>query len=144
MLLRPASFCVGTLFALIVVYFFGPRYSAVTDYVKHFDTNVARTDDPSTNATNVAQPDSGISSITNRTLGVSDEPVLPFGDQLNNSLQFEKVLVVGLPERSDRRDTLTMVAAINDIKLRWVDAVKGSEMERKAWPAVCGSGYTSA
>ncbi|KAL8644531.1 MAG: hypothetical protein Q9226_007714 [Calogaya cf. arnoldii] len=120
MLLRPASFCFGTLFALIVVYLLGPQYSAVTDYVKHFETKVPRNDGPSTNEANATRPSSVISSVTNRTLG------------------FEKILAVGLPERSDRRDTLTMTATINEIELEWVDAVKGSEMNKKAWPAVCG------
>lgn len=69
---------------------------------------------------------------------MSGESILPPGDKHTNSLQFEKILAVGLPERFDRRDTLIMTATINDIELEWMDAVKGSEMNRKAWPAVCG------
>ena len=37
-----------------------------------------------------------------------------------------------------------MTAAVNDIELEWVDAVKGSEMNKKAWPAVCGRWCTTA
>ena len=50
--------------------------------------------------------------------------------------QFEKILALGLPERSDRRDTLTLTAAVNDIQLEWINAVKGDDLHRKAWPAV--------
>ena len=37
-----------------------------------------------------------------------------------------------------------MTATVNDIELEWVDAVKGSEMKKEAWPAVCGRWRTTA
>ncbi|KAL9622094.1 MAG: hypothetical protein Q9204_008062, partial [Flavoplaca sp. TL-2023a] len=117
MLLRPASFCFGTLSALLVVYCYGPQYSTVSDYVTQFETEVPRNDGLSTDEANATRSSSIMSSVANRTLG------------------FEKILALGLPDRSDRRDTLTMTATVNDIELEWVDAVKGSEMNKKAWPA---------
>ncbi|KAL9026022.1 MAG: hypothetical protein Q9180_007553 [Flavoplaca navasiana] len=122
MLLRPASFCFGTLSALLVFYCYGPQYSAVTDYVTQSETEVPRNDGQATDEANATRSSTTMSSVTNRTLG------------------FEKILAVGLPERSDRRDTLTMTATVNDIKLEWVDAVKGSEMNKKAWPAHWNTG----
>ena len=73
MLLRPASFCFGTLSALLVVYCYGPQYSAVTDYVTQFETAVPRNDGPPTDDANATRPTSIMSSVTNRTLGVSGE-----------------------------------------------------------------------
>ena len=51
--------------------------------------------------------------------------------------QFEKILAVGLPERSDRRDALTLMSSYQHITLEWMDAVKGQDIEQVAWPAVC-------
>ena len=50
--------------------------------------------------------------------------------------QFEKILVLGLPERSDRRDALTLMSSYQNVKLEWMDAVKGEDIKQVAWPAV--------
>ena len=50
--------------------------------------------------------------------------------------QFEKILALGLPERSDRRDTLTLMSSYQNVKLEWMDAVKGEDVKKVAWPAV--------
>ena len=50
--------------------------------------------------------------------------------------QFEKILALGLPERSDRRDTLTLMSSYQNVKLEWMDAVKGEDVKQVAWPAV--------
>ena len=50
--------------------------------------------------------------------------------------QFEKILALGLPERSDRRDALTLMSSYQNVKLEWMDAVKGEDIKQVAWPAV--------
>lgn len=50
--------------------------------------------------------------------------------------QFEKILALGLPERSDRRDALTLMSSYQNVKLEWMDAVKGKDIKQVAWPAV--------
>lgn len=50
--------------------------------------------------------------------------------------KFEKILALGLPERSDRRDALTLMSSYQNVKLEWMDAVKGQDIKRVAWPAV--------
>ena len=76
MLLRPASFCFGTLSALLVFYCYGPQYTAVTDYVSQSETEVPRNDGQATDEAYATQPSSIMSSVTNRTLGVSGESIL--------------------------------------------------------------------
>ena len=51
--------------------------------------------------------------------------------------QFEKILAVGLPERSDRRDALTLMSSYQKVTLEWMDAVKGQDIKKVAWPTVC-------
>ena len=48
--------------------------------------------------------------------------------------QFEAILAVGLPERTDRRDTLTLVADISDIAFDFVDGMHGSDILNKSLP----------
>lgn len=50
--------------------------------------------------------------------------------------QFEKILALGLPERSDRRDALTLMSSYYNVKLEWMDAVKGEDIKQVAWPSV--------
>ncbi|KND88357.1 hypothetical protein TOPH_06972 [Tolypocladium ophioglossoides CBS 100239] len=56
-------------------------------------------------------------------------------DDINNStLGFEKILVVGLPSRTDRRDGMTLQAALSNLDIRFVDGVVGSNVLEKAVP----------
>ncbi|KAH9904960.1 glycosyltransferase family 25 protein [Xylariomycetidae sp. FL2044] len=55
-------------------------------------------------------------------------------DIYNATLGFEKILVIGLPERSDKRDALSLMAALTGIKLSWVNGVIGSTVADKALP----------
>ena len=55
---------------------------------------------------------------------------------LLTTVQFEKILALGLPERSDRRDALTLMSSYYNVKLEWMDAVKGEDIKQIAWPAV--------
>ncbi|KAG5931109.1 hypothetical protein E4U53_001945 [Claviceps sorghi] len=48
--------------------------------------------------------------------------------------QFEDIFVVGLPSRSDRRDGMTLTAALSEISIKFVNGVKGEEVSEKAVP----------
>lgn len=52
----------------------------------------------------------------------------------NNSLGFSKVLVVGLPERTDKRDALALTSALTGFHVDWVDGVRGETIPDKALP----------
>ena len=65
-----------------------------------------------------------------------DLPSRTFDGTLLTTDQFEKILALGLPERSDRRDTLTLMSSYQNVKLEWMDAVKGEDIKQVAWPAV--------
>jgi GR25 family glycosyltransferase involved in LPS biosynthesis len=49
-------------------------------------------------------------------------------------LKFEKIYVVNLPERSDRRDSIILSAALSNIDIEIVDAVRGENVLEKAIP----------
>ncbi|KAF2205540.1 glycosyltransferase family 25 protein [Delitschia confertaspora ATCC 74209] len=49
-------------------------------------------------------------------------------DVYNTTLGFEQILVVNLPQRTDRRDALSLAASFSNIKLDWIPGVKGSEV----------------
>lgn len=52
----------------------------------------------------------------------------------NETLGFEKIFVVNLPERTDKRDALSLVSALTNIKLTWTSAVRGTDVPDKALP----------
>ncbi|KAI1340649.1 glycosyltransferase family 25 protein [Xylariaceae sp. FL0016] len=52
----------------------------------------------------------------------------------NSTLGFSKVFVVGLPERTDKRDALTLLSAVTGFDIEWVDGVKGESVSDKAIP----------
>lgn len=54
----------------------------------------------------------------------------------NWAFQFQEVLAIGLPERSDKRDLLTLMSTFQDVKLTWMNAIKGGDISRKVWPNV--------
>ncbi|KAL8731790.1 MAG: hypothetical protein Q9166_003237 [cf. Caloplaca sp. 2 TL-2023] len=92
-----------------------PRYAGITRYVE----------------SNLGHPNVSPAATTSLPETYPIKPLVT-----NTTLGFEKVLAIGLPERSDRRDTLALTATVSDIDLEWIDAVKGSEVHTKAWPAV--------
>lgn len=49
-------------------------------------------------------------------------------------MQFEKIYVINLPERSDRRDSITLSAALSNIDIEIVDAVRGENVLDKVIP----------
>ena len=52
----------------------------------------------------------------------------------NSTLGFSKVFVVGLPERTDKRDAMALTAALTGFDVEWVDGVRGEEIPNKAVP----------
>ncbi|KAJ4163380.1 hypothetical protein LMH87_005114 [Akanthomyces muscarius] len=52
----------------------------------------------------------------------------------NATLGFEKIFVVGLPERTDRRDGLTFQADLSNLQIEFIDGVKGDQIAKKAVP----------
>lgn len=52
-----------------------------------------------------------------------------------NALQFEKIFVVGLPSRSDRRDGMVLQAALSDMQIEFIDGVNAKDVPDKAIPS---------
>lgn len=52
----------------------------------------------------------------------------------NGTLGFGKVFVVGLPERTDKRDAISLSAALTGFDIEWVDGVRGEAIPDKAVP----------
>ncbi|KAL3420063.1 Procollagen galactosyltransferase 1 [Phlyctema vagabunda] len=67
-------------------------------------------------------------------------------DVRNETLGFEKIYVIGLPERTDKRDAFSLQASLTDIHFEWLDGVKGEKVADKAipqfWPSNAGKGAT--
>lgn len=53
---------------------------------------------------------------------------------INETLGFSKVLVVGLPERSDKRDAMVLTSSLTGFHVEWVDGVRGEAVVDKALP----------
>lgn len=52
----------------------------------------------------------------------------------NNTLDFQKIFAVGLPERSDKRDALTLISSLTGFNVDWIDGVRGQSVPDKALP----------
>lgn len=52
----------------------------------------------------------------------------------NDTLGFSKIFVVGLPERTDKRDALSLTAALTGFHVDFVDGVRGETIPDKAVP----------
>ncbi|KAF2099445.1 hypothetical protein NA57DRAFT_55413 [Rhizodiscina lignyota] len=55
-------------------------------------------------------------------------------DVYNETLGFEKIFVINLPSRTDYHDALTLAAAGTGLKLDWIDAVKGEDVDERVLP----------
>ncbi len=47
-------------------------------------------------------------------------------------------MVVGLPTRTDRRDGITLAAALSDLEIEFIDGVEGKNVPDKALPSASG------
>lgn len=52
----------------------------------------------------------------------------------NGTLGFGKVFVIGLPERSDKRDALALASSLTGFNVEWIDGVRGESIPDKAVP----------
>ncbi|KAH6652066.1 hypothetical protein BKA67DRAFT_537910 [Truncatella angustata] len=52
----------------------------------------------------------------------------------NDTLGFSKIFVVGLPERSDKRDAIALTSSLTGFRVDWVDGVRGNTIPDKAVP----------
>lgn len=52
----------------------------------------------------------------------------------NSTFGFEKIFVVGLPSRTDRRDGMVLQAAVSDIEIEFIDGVRGDDVLNNAIP----------
>lgn len=48
--------------------------------------------------------------------------------------QFEKIYVMGLPSRTDRRDGMALQAALSDLSIEFIDGPLGENISEKAIP----------
>jgi hypothetical protein len=55
-------------------------------------------------------------------------------------LQFSKVFVIALPERSDKKDAMSISASLTGVKFDWIDGVNGDLIPQKAIPPVRKTG----
>lgn len=56
----------------------------------------------------------------------------------NSTFGFEKIFVVGLPSRTDRRDGMVLQAAVSNIEVEFIDGVRGDDVPDKAIPSALG------
>ncbi|KAH9865518.1 hypothetical protein J1614_009103 [Plenodomus biglobosus] len=54
-------------------------------------------------------------------------------------MQFQKILALNLPFRTDRRDAMSLSAALSNIRLEFVDGVTGDSIHQKAYPPPDGN-----
>lgn len=52
----------------------------------------------------------------------------------NATLGFGKVFVVGMPERTDKRDAMALASSLTGFDVEWVDGVRGEDVSNKAVP----------
>lgn len=52
----------------------------------------------------------------------------------NETLGFDKIFVINLPERTDKRDAMSLTAALTNMKLTWTSALRGTSVPDKALP----------
>ena len=79
-------------------------------------------------------PVEGGGSTENGRLESAEAMQLDFGRVSNKTLGFEKVIAIGLPERTDKRDALELMASLTGFDIEWVDGVKPSSIPNKAVP----------
>lgn len=48
--------------------------------------------------------------------------------------QFEEIFVLNLPERTDRRDAMTLIAAVSGVQLTFVSGIRGGDVLEKTIP----------
>ncbi|KAL1859823.1 hypothetical protein VTK73DRAFT_7443 [Phialemonium thermophilum] len=54
---------------------------------------------------------------------------------LNSTLGFQKILVINLPSRTDRRDAMALAGAVTNLTFDWVAGVSGDDVPERVLPA---------
>lgn len=99
-----------------------------------YDTRPISVADPSirVNTARLPSEDNAPDAATETSQETSDEV---FNKAIRNeTLGFNKIFVVNLPERTDKRDALSLVGALTNIKLTWTSAIRGTSVPDKALP----------
>ena len=55
-------------------------------------------------------------------------------DAANSTMGFEKIVVINLPSRADRRDRMSVIAAHTGMEVEYSDGMKGDQVDDKALP----------
>ena len=48
--------------------------------------------------------------------------------------KFQEIFVLNLPQRTDRRDAMTLAGVVSGVRFTWVDGVRGADVPEKALP----------
>ena len=98
------------LIILVLIYFIPTtRISEYSDQITHREQR-------DTKAPIVKVFDADVGRVSNQTLG------------------FSKVFVLGLPERTDKRDAITLASALTGFKVEFIDGIRGETVPNKALP----------
>jgi hypothetical protein len=54
--------------------------------------------------------------------------------ETSTTLGFDKIFVIGLPSRSDKRDAMTLAAKLTNLDITWIDGINGSSMSTSEIP----------
>ncbi|KAL8703110.1 MAG: hypothetical protein Q9201_003701 [Fulgogasparrea decipioides] len=135
MIIRPLSFVCGALTSFFLFYLCALNYEIAQQYVA-YSKSIRNT---KCNATGPAP--AGIYNGTTATGVIQETEALALESPIANAtLGFEKILVINLPERTDRRDSITLTAAVSNIHLDFIQAVHGESIAPKARPNRWDSG----
>ncbi|KAF8419075.1 glycosyltransferase family 25-domain-containing protein [Tirmania nivea] len=84
---------------------------------------------------NVIKPESNGREKTANTGHEEEKPAIVRNDGIQNStLGFQKIFFVSLPERTDRQDTMRLIASYMGLDFTYVPGVNGSTIADKALP----------
>jgi hypothetical protein len=53
-------------------------------------------------------------------------------------LQFQKIFVINLPERTDKLDAFSIVSSLTGFAVKVIEGVKGQDVQNKSLPALEG------
>jgi hypothetical protein len=128
---KPAIIAGAALLAIFVLFYLSSSPSAQGYYVPEFKL-------PSSISPN-NKPDSSPNTNSNggKLYGASytgSSIPTDINRVTNATLGFEKIFVVSLPERSDKRDALTLASSLTGFQLDWIDGVRGETIPDKAVP----------
>lgn len=73
--------------------------------------------------------------IQNSTLGVSTH-FTAWSRHCIDLNQFQKIFILSMPNRSDKRDGLTLAAFVTGLVVEYIDGVDGTAISQKAYPVV--------